>query len=178
MGDVPEETEQSAVWQIEASTDKWHAYAECIEEDIMVAKTTENPQREELKQKLVSLGYSRYDLIEGRGQFSVRGGIVDIATNEKVGIRIEFWGDDIDSIREFNIETQRSIKNIETATIYPAHEYILDEPAEKTCKKIKEKYSGKTIYIILTNILLLMLFIMCIVYLTSSSYNPFIYFRF
>lgn len=45
-------------------------------------------------------------------------------------------------------------------------------------KKIKEKYSGKTIYIILTNILLLMLFIMCIVYLTSSSYNPFIYFRF
>ena len=53
MGDVPEETEQSAVWQIEASTDKWHAYAECIEEDIMVAKTTENPQREELKQKFV-----------------------------------------------------------------------------------------------------------------------------
>lgn len=45
-------------------------------------------------------------------------------------------------------------------------------------KKIKEKYSGKTIYIILTNILLLMLFKMCIVYLTSSSYNPFIYFRF
>ena len=44
-------------------------------------------------------------------------------------------------------------------------------------KKIKEKYSGKTIYIILTNILLLMLFIMCIVYLTSISYNPFMYSR-
>lgn len=105
-------------------------------------KTGESYNLEELKQKLVSLGYSRYDLIEGRGQFSVRGGIVNIATNEKVGIRIEFWGDDIDSIREFNIETQRSIKNIETATIYPAHEYILDEPAEKTCKKIKEKYKN------------------------------------
>lgn len=105
-------------------------------------KTGESYNLEELKQKLVSLGYSRYDLIEGRGQFSVRGGIVDIATNEKVGIRIEFWGDDIDSIREFNIETQRSIKNIETATIYPAYEYILDEPAEKTCKKIKEKYKS------------------------------------
>ena len=108
-------------------------------------KTGESYNLEELKQKLVSLGYSRYDLIEGRGQFSVRGGIVDIATNEKVGIRIEFWGDDIDSIREFNIETQRSIKNIETATIYPAHEYILDEPAEKTCKKIKEKYKSSNI---------------------------------
>ncbi len=105
-------------------------------------KTGENYNLEELKQKLVSLGYSRYDLIEGRGQFSVRGGIVDIATNEKIGIRIEFWGDDIDSIREFNIETQRSIKNIETATIYPAHEYILEETAEKTCKKIKEKYKN------------------------------------
>ena len=105
-------------------------------------KTGESYNLEELKQKLVSLGYSRYDLIEGRGQFSVRGGIVDIATNEKIGIRIEFWGDDIDSIREFNIETQRSIKNVETATIYPAHEYILDEPAEKTCKKIKEKYKS------------------------------------
>lgn len=105
-------------------------------------KTGESYNLEKLKQKLVSLGYSRYDLIEGRGQFSVRGGIVDIATNEKIGIRIEFWGDDIDSIREFNIETQRSIKNIETATIYPAHEYILEEPAEKTCKKIKEKYKN------------------------------------
>ena len=105
-------------------------------------KTGESYNLEELKQKLVSLGYSRYDLIEGRGQFSVRGGIVDIATNEKIGIRIEFWGDDIDSIREFNIETQRSIKNVETATIYPAHEYILEETAEKTCKKIKEKYKN------------------------------------
>lgn len=57
--------------------------------------------------------------------------------------------------------------------IVPA--FILSFPI---LKKIKEKYSGKTIYIILTNILLLMLFIMCIVYLTSSSYNPFIYFRF
>lgn len=105
-------------------------------------KTGESYNLEELKQKLVSLGYSRYDLIEGRGQFSVRGGIVDIATNEKIGIRIEFWGDDIDSIREFNIETQRSIKNVETATIYPAHEYILEETTEKTCKKIKEKYKN------------------------------------
>lgn len=61
------------------------------------------------------------------------------------------------------------------ALMFVLPEFILSFPI---LKKIKEKYSGKTIYIILTNILLLMLFIMCIVYLTSSSYNPFIYFRF
>ena len=61
------------------------------------------------------------------------------------------------------------------ALMFVLPSFILSFPI---LKKIKEKYSGKTIYIILTNILLLMLFIMCIVYLTSSSYNPFIYFRF
>ena len=73
-----------------------------------------------------------------------RGGIVDIATNDKIGIRIEFWGDDIDSIREFNIETQRSIKTIEKVTIYPAHEYVLERNIEEICKKIEEKYKNKS----------------------------------
>ena len=66
---------------------------------------------EDIKKKLVDLGYVRYDLIDGRGQFSVRGDIVDISINQKTGIRVEFWGDEIDSIREFNIESQRSISN-------------------------------------------------------------------
>lgn len=94
---------------------------------------------EEIKQKLVKLGYVRYDLIEGRGQFSIRGGIVDIATNETTGVRIEFWGDEIDSIRNFNVISQRSINTLEQTTIYPAHEYILEATMESTCKKIKEK---------------------------------------
>lgn len=93
---------------------------------------------EELKQKLVRLGYVRYDLIEGRGQFSVRGGIVDIATNETTGVRIEFWGDEVDSIRKFNITSQRSIQTIEKATIYPAHEYILEDSIENICKRIEK----------------------------------------
>ena len=77
---------------------------------------------EDLKQKLVDLGYVRYELIDGRGQFSVRGGIVDISITEKTGLRIEFWGDDVDSIRYFNIISQRSTENIESATIYAANE--------------------------------------------------------
>ncbi len=101
-------------------------------------KVGETYSLEEIKQKLVKLGYVRYDLIEGRGQFSIRGGIVDIATNEKTGIRIEFWGDEVDSIRTFHITSQRSISTLEKATIDPAHEYILENSIEKICQKIKE----------------------------------------
>ena len=92
---------------------------------------------EEIKQKLVKLGYTRYDLIEGKGQFSIRGGIVDISITETTGIRIEFWGDEIDSIRSFSIVSQRSINNLEKATIFPAHEYVLENSIEKICKNIQ-----------------------------------------
>lgn len=101
-------------------------------------KVGESYSLEEIKQKLVKLGYVRYDLIEGRGQFSIRGGIVDIANDETTGIRIEFWGDEVDSIRNFNIISQRSVKTLEKATIYPAHEYILEDTIENICKKIKQ----------------------------------------
>ncbi len=101
-------------------------------------KIGETYHLEEIKQKLVKLGYVRCDLIEGRGQFSIRGGIVDIATNETTGVRIEFWGDEVDSIRNFNIISQRSINTLEKAIIYPAHEYILENSIESICKKIQE----------------------------------------
>ena len=94
---------------------------------------------EDLKQKLVDLGYTRYDLIDGRGEFSIRGGIVDISINHVQGVRIEFWGDEIDSIRLFNIVSQRSTENVEKFTIYPAHEYVLETKIENVSKKIKEK---------------------------------------
>ena len=128
---------------IEAAMQKLPTHNMLYKDEIKL-KVGDTYKLEELKQKLIKLGYARYDLIEGRGQFSVRGGIVDIATNDKIGIRIEFWGDDIDSIREFNIETQRSIKTIEKVTIYPAHEYILERKVEEICKKIEEKYKNKS----------------------------------
>ena len=102
-------------------------------------KIGETHSIEEIKQKLVRLGYVRYDLIEGRGQFSIRGGIVDISTSETTGIRIEFWGDEVDSIRNFNITTQRSINTLEKATVYPAHEYILEDSIENICNRIQKK---------------------------------------
>ena len=94
---------------------------------------------EEIKQRLVNLGYSRYDLIDGKGQFSVRGGIVDISITEKMGVRIEFWGDEIDSIRYFNVISQRSTENIKEITINPSHEYILETDIQEVIEKIRDK---------------------------------------
>ena len=100
-------------------------------------KVGEEHKIEEIKQKLVDLGYARYDLIDGRGQFSIRGGIVDISITDKIGVRIEFWGDEVDSIRYFNVISQRSTENIEKITIYPSHEYILETSIEEVIKKIR-----------------------------------------
>ena len=77
--------------------------------NVLKFKVGDRCDLEVLKQKLVDLGYQRFDLIDGRGEFSVRGGIIDISTTDNTGIRIELWGDEIDSIRHFNIISQRSI---------------------------------------------------------------------
>ena len=90
-----------------------------------------------LKHKLVDLGYERKDLIDGRGQFSIRGGIVDISISEKQGVRLEFWGDDIDSIRRFDIISQRSIEMIEHFEINPSHEYVLEDGLDKVIENIE-----------------------------------------
>ncbi|MCI8273695.1 MAG: transcription-repair coupling factor [Clostridia bacterium] len=110
---------------------------EQLYKNIIKLKIGETYNLEEIKQKLVDLGYVRCDLIEGRGQFSIRGGIVDISTTEKTGIRVEFWGDEVDSIRNFNIISQRSTDNIQKATINPAHEYVLEDDIQKIISNIK-----------------------------------------
>ena len=128
---------QIIITTIEAAIQKLPAKKSLYKNELKI-KVGESYNLEEIKKKLVNLGYSRYDLIEGRGQFSVRGGIVDIAVNNKTGIRVEFWGDEVDSIREFSISSQRSINEQKQVTIYPAHEYILEQETEIICKKIKE----------------------------------------
>ena len=92
---------------------------------------------DEIKQKLVDLGYARYELIDARGEFSIRGGIIDISISDTTGVRIELWGDEVDSIRYFNIVSQRSTSQIDKIEIYPAHEFILEKPLEDVCKNIE-----------------------------------------
>ena len=95
---------------------------------------------ERIKESLVNLGYERCDLIEGRGQFSIRGGIIDISQTESRAIRIELWGDEVDSIRYFNISSQRSIENIQEIEIYPATEEI-ENPIGSIIEYISENYT-------------------------------------
>ncbi len=82
---------------------------------------------DEIKEKLTYIGYERSDLCDGKGLFSVRGGIIDVyPITSKNPIRIEFWGDEIDSIRTFDAISQRSIDSIESISIFPVEEFIVD----------------------------------------------------
>ena len=81
-----------------------------------------------LTRHLVELGYEKNYQAETMGEFSVRGGIIDIfPLTEETPFRIELWGDEVDSIRSFDPESQRSIENLEEIYIYPACELVLTE---------------------------------------------------
>ena len=83
---------------------------------------------EQLKQDMIRLGYDREEQVEGPGQFAVRGGILDVyPLTEEVPIRVELWGDEVDSIRTFDVESQRSIENLEELLIYPASDFPEEE---------------------------------------------------
>lgn len=78
------------------------------------------------KECLIAMGYERVAQVDGMGQFSIRGGIVDIfPLTEEVPVRIELWDDEVDSIRTFDLESQRSVEQLENITIYPAAEVVL-----------------------------------------------------
>ena len=83
---------------------------------------------EEFKKKLIEMGYESASQVETAGEFAIRGGIIDIfPLTEENPYRIELWDDEIDSIRSFDVESQRSIENLESIEIYPAAELILTE---------------------------------------------------
>lgn len=112
---------------------------ENLYKNAMTLKVGDICKIDDLKSKLVKLGYERFELIDGRGEFSVRGGIIDISINENTGVRIELWGDEIDSIRYFNIVSQRSTESIEKVNIYPAHEYILEDNIKDVLTNIRNR---------------------------------------
>ena len=107
--------------------------------DVFTLNVGKNYSLEDIKEKLIHLGYERLDMVEAKGQFSVRGGILDIATSEKHGTRIEFWGDEIDSIRTFDIASQRSTEMQKQVTIYPCIEFVLEKETEKVAETIENQ---------------------------------------
>ena len=122
-----EEKELTVVTSIDGCMDFLESL-EKIKEQLIHYESDSTVDIEQLKNQLVALGYERVGQVEMPGQFSVRGGIVDIyCLTEENPWRIELWGDEIDSIRSFDPESQRSLENLEELTIYPAVEHIGDK---------------------------------------------------
>jgi len=99
---------------------------------------------EELVRHLSSLAYVRTDLVERRGEFAVRGGIVDLFLPlSDYPIRIDFFGDEIEDISYFEVSDQRTIKPVDLSiTIFPCRELLLTEDVKNRALKAKSKYMG------------------------------------
>ena len=99
-----------------------------LESQVMKVESGQTIDVEAWKKRLTALGYERMAQVDGMGQFSIRGGIIDIfPLTEELPLRIELWDDEVDSIRSFDLESQRSVEQLEEAFIYPATEMVLGE---------------------------------------------------
>ena len=91
-------------------------------------------ETEAVKLRLVHMGYERVGQVEMPGQFAIRGGIIDIyPLTEEYPVRVELWDDEVDSIRSFDAESQRSLENLDELTLYPAAEL---NPEEQHCEGV------------------------------------------
>ena len=96
----------------------------------------------EVKKQLSDMGYERYNIIDAQGQFAVRGDIIDIYTPDgALPYRIELFGNEVDAIRAFDPDTQRSLNNIESVEIYPASQFVNDRDIfSRAADKIRKEY--------------------------------------
>lgn len=110
-------------------------------DNIIHFKNSDIIDTEKLISKLVGIGYTRVPMIDGQGQFAVRGGIIDIFSyTDETPVRIELWDDEIDSIRFFDVESQRSVEKIQTYDVFPATEWILsDDEIDAGFEKVKDE---------------------------------------
>ena len=96
---------------------------------------------EDMAKKLTAMGFERFGMVEAKGQFAIRGGIIDIFSyTDEAPVRIELWDDEIDSIRAFDADSQRSIENYKSYTVFPATEFLFTEDEiEQGIEKIRHE---------------------------------------
>ncbi len=111
------------------------------EKDVIDVEKGGTIDEKELAERLVSFGYEKSYQVENPGQFSIRGGIIDIFDlTEENPYRIELWGDEVESVRSFDILSQRSIEKLESISVFPATEFVLEDQRIKAgLKKIEEE---------------------------------------
>ncbi len=112
-----------------------------IKDNVLTFQCGDTVNLNKLQKELISMCYERVGQVELSGQFAIRGGIIDIfPLSEESPIRIDLWDDEIDSIKYFDVESQRSITMLEEVSVYPATEYILSqEQIASGLKKIHEE---------------------------------------
>ena len=98
-----------------------------------------------IKETLVKIGYERMELVDGKGKFSVRGGIIDIFTPDSENpYRIELFDTEVDSIRIFDIDTQRSLENLKSIEVYPAEQMLLEKDIfNRAAERLHKEYTAQ-----------------------------------
>ncbi len=139
-----------------------------IRDGIIRIEEGETVLEDELAARLVSAGYVRNHQIEDKGQFSIRGGIIDVfPLTDDNPVRIELWGDTVESIRTFDLISQRSVSGISSVSVFPASELIVDDErlnkglaaikkeAEEARKRFRDEFKteeGSNAYKIYSNL--------------------------
>ena len=101
---------------------------ERFKEAVITLDYSSEIEPEKLAKNLVAMGFVRTGMVEDKGQFAIRGGIIDIFSyTDEAPVRIELWDTEVDSIRMFDVESQRSIERLQSYSIFPATEYIFTE---------------------------------------------------
>ncbi|MGI1659953.1 MAG: transcription-repair coupling factor [Desulfitobacterium sp.] len=107
-----------AVEQRMFSSTRWQEYTLELKEGVSY-------NLQELTHNLITAGYERLDVVDGKGQFAIRGGIMDIAPLDGEPLRVELFDDEVDSIRVFDLETQKSTETLKSVKIAPAVEMVI-----------------------------------------------------
>jgi transcription-repair coupling factor (superfamily II helicase) len=131
---------------------------QALEQSRWIVKQGEITDRDTLLEMLIDEGYQRCNMVERRGEFSARGDIIDIYPITGDPVRVELFGDEVESIRQFNLDTQRSIKKITEFSVSPiCHEddgaYLVDffprgslicleEPAQLRLQTLEWSHEG------------------------------------
>lgn len=129
------------ILSIDALMDRVVPLSEIKKNRVTISLETEISEQE-ITKEFTAMGYERAPFVEAAGEFAVRGGIIDIYPfTSDCPYRIELWGEEVDSIRSFDAQSQRSIEEIKSLTVYPATEIVLsEERITAGLKKIQAEY--------------------------------------
>lgn len=131
----------TVVLSVEALFDR-HVKKEDFQNHIVTVSEGQVLDVEKFVEILVFMGYERTELVEGAGQFSVRGGIIDVFSPvEETAVRIEMWDDEVDSVRTMDCYSQRSLEKIKSAEFFPSDQVVYgEEELEKAIMALEKEY--------------------------------------